>query len=64
MHGRHGIVRGSARRASGPEARSGAPVGTMKSRWRTRANALTAPTKATTAPITIRWFKVMEKPEW
>ena len=41
----------------------GAPVGTTKSRWRTSANPHTAPTRATTAPITIRWFSVAEKPD-
>src|ERR1700722_432417 len=42
-------------------AAPGAPLGT-KSCWRTRAKAATAPMKATTALMIIRWLRVLEKP--
>ena len=45
-------------------AAAGGPVGMMKSRWRTSANAPTTPTKATIAPMSMRWFIVVENPEW
>ena len=54
-HGRRGRRRRPAAPASDPAARlpgcapAGGPVGMMKSRWRTSANAPTTPTKATTA---------------
>ena len=63
-HGGGDGVTGARRRCrpapapGGPPA--GAPVGMMKSRWRTSANPQTAPTKATTAPMSIRWFSVAE----
>ena len=65
MRGGHaGVLRssrsglGSARRAAGPRGLADA-VGTTKSRWRTRAKAHTAPTNATTAPMSMRWFSVV-----
>ena len=68
MHGGDGVVRRArpGRPARPPRAGGplGAPVGTTKSRWRTRAKPQTAPTRATTAPMSIRWFKVLEKPTW
>ena len=64
--GRRGGSVPAAVPAGGPPA-PGVPtvaVGTTKSRWRTSTNAHSAPTKATTAPMSIRWFRVAEKPTW
>ena len=38
------------------------PAGTMKSRWRIRTNAEMEATKAMIAPMTVRWFNVVENP--
>ena len=56
--------RGPGRRVRRRRAPRLVAEGPTKSRWRTSTNAPSAPTNATTAPMSIRWFSVAEKPTW